>query len=164
MALHSFFASSPVNVPGEGKDGGGHALPDHGVSMQQPPQQHVPPLMYGEYESRPFRQDHRITTRSHPPAPPSAPTGGPLHGPVPSNSFFAPNKRIKLLSSRLDAGPVIDVTKRADMFVLLKRLASAFVGFQFKLPEVDLPLSGGCTDNVSVLCFSITILDVNYLN
>lgn len=164
MALHSFFATSPVNVPDEGKDGGGHALPDPGMSMHQPPHQHGPPLMYGEYASGPFRRDHRITATSHPPPPPSGPTRGPLHSPMPSNNFLAPNKRIKLLSSRLDTRPVRDLTKRADMFVLLKNLTSVFVGFQFKLPEVDSPLTEGCADNVSVRCFSLIFVVVKSLD
>eukprot|EP00804_Cyclotella_cryptica_P001183 CCRYP_017004-RA/>CCRYP_017004-RA protein AED:0.00 eAED:0.00 QI:965/1/1/1/1/1/2/414/923 len=147
MALHSFFASSPANVPDEGQDAG-HSLTNPGMSMQQPPQQHGPPPMYGDYAPGPFRHEHRIATRSHPPPPPSAPTNAPHHGPVPSsNNLSAPNKRIKLMSSRLDTRPVNDITKRADMFVLLKRLSSVFLGFQFKLPEVDLPLGESYTGN-----------------
>jgi hypothetical protein len=120
MALHAFFASSPANVP-EAKDDAAPRGP--------------PPNEYS------YRKDPRRNP------PPAAPVGAPPPcAPVSLNNFLAPNKRVKLAG--VGTHPIVDVAKRADVFVLLKRLAPAFVGFQFKLPEVDLPFGEGC-DNVS---------------
>ena len=121
MALTAMFAASPMNVP----EGSGEALPPPVVMQQGPP----PPLAYNnEY----YRQDARG------PPPPSSANTPPL-GSIPAPMSL--NKRVKLTSMRSPGQLVMDVTKRADLYVLLKKLAPAFAGFRFKLPEVDLSLS-----------------------
>mmetsp|Transcript_25135 Transcript_25135/g.50614 ORF Transcript_25135/g.50614 Transcript_25135/m.50614 type:complete len:1240 (+) Transcript_25135:272-3991(+) len=58
--------------------------------------------------------------------------------PRPQATIMPPNKRMKVLRQH-ETNPLIDLSKRSDFFALLKKLAPAFGGFQFKLPEIDLP-------------------------
>lgn len=127
MALTAMFAASPTNVP----DGGESALPPP-VGVQQGP----PPAAYNNEH---YQQESRG------PPPPSSTNSPPL-APIPAP--MSANKRVKLTSMRSSGQQLImDVTKRADLYVLLKKLAPVFAGFQFKLPEVDLPLSPGYLDS-----------------
>ncbi|KAL3798001.1 hypothetical protein ACHAWO_005416 [Cyclotella atomus] len=134
MALTAMFAASPVNLPeGQGcVDGEAEVLSNNGGVQQQ--QHRGPPPGYSAY---PAYRDHCGGSRGVPP-PPQV-NNAPPHGPIPA--IMGPNKRIKMLSVGPHTLPTMDLSKRADLYVLLKRLAPAFSGFQFKLPEVDLPLS-----------------------
>ena len=134
MALTAMFASSPTNVPPANH--GEAAFPPQGMPMQQHTQ--GPPPAY-EYS---YRQDSRHPARSGPPPPSQVP--GPVHtpplGPLPAPMSTGLNKRIKIISMASPNQPLLDVTKRSDLYVLLKRLAPVFAGFQFKLSETDSPL------------------------
>ena len=132
MDLTAVFAGSPTTVP-HGENGAPSRMMVH--------QQGLPPVYNGEYS---YPGNHPATNMRNGPPPPSTTSlsvNTPPHGPLTPLMSVGPNKRIL-------APPVIDLRKRADLYVLLKRLAPAFVGFQFKLPEVDLPLTG--CDNTHV--------------
>lgn len=137
MALTAMFASSPVNVPPA--DHCEAAPPPRGMPMQHA---QGPPPGYHEYS---YRRDPRNPARSGPPPPSHVP--GPIRTPPPLGPLPAPmasglNKRIKIISLASPYQPSLDVTQRSDLYVLLKRLAPAFAGFQFKLSDTELPLHG----------------------
>lgn len=134
MALRSFFSSSPsanegVNGPSSSYNNQPHPPSAHVLHVSTPPSygSHPHPQTY-EHPRQPnnrivHRSNHPVTTAA------SSTVDTPLEP-------LASNKRIKLSASS-GVQPVLDLSKRADIFMLLKRLAPAFEGFQYKLQEID---------------------------
>jgi hypothetical protein len=141
MALTAMFAASPTNVPAVG--GGGEE--DNAGPISNGVVQNQGPNTADGYNEYPVYRDHRAHASSRGGSqPPQANNSIPPQGPMPAT--LGPNKRIKMLSMGPHTLPTMDLSKRADLYILLKRLAPAFAGFQFKLPEVDLP-SGSYESN-----------------